>query len=95
MRSEVPNEDLKDMDVLCTFKIKIENQDLDHGCIRDQLPYPNQDQDANRQSETSSLLQCPQAGLKRHGCSLHLQNQDSEPKLRKKVYQRQETIPKT
>merc|ERR1711954_345417 len=34
--SKVPNEDLKDMDVLCTFKIKIESQNLDHGCIKDQ-----------------------------------------------------------
>ena len=34
--SKAPNEDLKDMDVLCTFKIKIESQNLDHGCIKDQ-----------------------------------------------------------
>ena len=27
--SKAPNEDLKDMDVLCTFKIKIESQNLD------------------------------------------------------------------
>ena len=33
--SQAPNEDLKDMDVLCTFKIKIESQNLDHGYIRD------------------------------------------------------------
>ena len=49
-------EDLKDMDVLCTFKIKIESQNLDHGCIKDQWPYPNQDQDTKPQSETSSIL---------------------------------------
>ena len=30
------NEDLKDMDVLCTFKIKIESKNLDHGYIKDQ-----------------------------------------------------------
>ena len=41
--SKAPNEDWKDMDVLCTFKIKIESQNLDHGCVKDQLPYPNQD----------------------------------------------------
>ena len=29
--SKAPNEDLKDMDVLCTFKIKIESKNLDHG----------------------------------------------------------------
>ena len=34
--SKAPNEDLKDMDVLCTFKIKVESQNLDHGCIKDQ-----------------------------------------------------------
>ena len=48
---KAPNEDLKDMDVLCTFKIKIESQDLDHGCVKDQGPYQNQDQDAKPQSE--------------------------------------------
>ena len=32
--SKTPNKDLKDMDVLCTFKIKIEDQNLDHGCIK-------------------------------------------------------------
>ena len=31
-----PNEDLKDMDVLCTFKIKIESPNLDHGYIKEQ-----------------------------------------------------------
>ena len=34
--SKAPNDDLKDMDVLCTFKIKIESQNWDHGCIKDQ-----------------------------------------------------------
>ena len=34
--SKAPNEDLKDMDVLCTFKIKLESQNSDHGCIKDQ-----------------------------------------------------------
>ena len=31
--SKAPNEDLKDMDVLCTFKIKIESQNSDNGYI--------------------------------------------------------------
>ena len=57
--SKSPNEDLKDMDVLCTFKIKIESQNLDHGCIKYQRPYSNQDQDAKLQSGTSSVLQIP------------------------------------
>ena len=35
--SKAPNEDLKDMDGLCTFIIKIENQNLDHGYIKDHI----------------------------------------------------------
>ena len=35
---KAPNEDLRDMDVLCAFKIKIESQNLDHGCNKDQWP---------------------------------------------------------
>ena len=46
LSSKAPNGDLKDKDVLCTFKIKIERKNLDHGCIIGQWPYPNQDQDA-------------------------------------------------
>ena len=34
--SKAPNEDLKDMDVLYTFKIEIESKNLDFGCINDQ-----------------------------------------------------------
>ena len=34
--SKALNQDLKDMDVLCTFKIKVERQNLDRGCIKDQ-----------------------------------------------------------
>ena len=70
--SKAPNDDLKEMDVLCTFKIKIERWNQDHGCIKDQWPYPNQDQDAKPQSGTSSVLQSPKWGLQGHGCSLHL-----------------------
>ena len=33
--SKAPNEDLKDMDVLCTFKIKIDSQNLAYGCTKD------------------------------------------------------------
>ena len=42
---KAPNEDLKDIDVLCNFKINIESNKLDHGYIKDQGPYPNLDQD--------------------------------------------------
>ena len=75
-----------------SFKIKIESQNLEHGCIKDQWPYPNQDQDAKPLSGTSSTLQSPKWGLKGHGCSLHLQIQDREPKFRSWVYQRPVTI---
>ena len=44
--SKASNEDFKDMDILCTFNIKIESPNLDHGCVKDQWPYKNQDQDA-------------------------------------------------
>ena len=33
---KVPNKAFEDIDVLSTFKIKIENQNLDHCCIKDQ-----------------------------------------------------------
>ena len=48
--SKSPNEDLKDMDVLCMFKIKIESQNLDPGCIKDQQLYAHQNQNAKPQS---------------------------------------------
>merc|ERR1711954_538919 len=57
--SNAPNEDFNNMDVLCTLKIKIESQNLDHECIKDQLQYPNQDQDTKLQSENSSIPQSP------------------------------------
>ena len=41
--SKAPDQYLKDMDVFCTFKIKIEHQNWDHVYIKDQGPYPNQD----------------------------------------------------
>ena len=49
--SKAPNDDLKDMDVLCTFRIKIESQNLDHGCtktndhIHIKTKMPNQSQE--------------------------------------------------
>merc|ERR1711954_23509 len=93
--SKAPNQDLKDMDGLCTFKIKIESQNLAYGYTKDQWPYPNQYQDAKPRSGTSSILQSPKSGPKGHGCSLHLQNQDREPKFRIWVYQRPVTILKS
>ena len=60
---------------------------------QDPRPNPNQDEDAKHQSGTSSILQSPKWGLKGHGCSLHLQNQDREPKFKSWVYQRPVSIP--
>ena len=62
--SKTPNDDLKDMDVLCTFKVKIESQNLDHECIKDQWPYSNQDQNAKPQSGTFSILESPNEDFK-------------------------------
>ena len=33
---KAPNQDLKEMDVLCTFKIKVESPNLENGCIKEQ-----------------------------------------------------------
>ena len=93
--SKAPNEDLKDMDNLCTFKMKRETKNLDPGCFKDHWPYPNQDQDAKPKSETSSILQRPKSWLKRHGCPLHCKNQDREPKLVLCMYQIPVTISKS
>ena len=34
--TKTPNQDFNDIDVLCTIKIKIESQNLQYGCIKDQ-----------------------------------------------------------
>ena len=52
--SKAPNQDLKDRDVLCTFKFDIESQKLEHGCIKDHLPYSNHDQDAKPPSSNNA-----------------------------------------
>ena len=90
--SIAPNQDLKDMDVLCTFKIKIESQNLEHGYIKDMWPNPNEDCNPKPQSGTSNIPQSTKSGREGQGCSLHLQNQDREPKFRIWVYQRPVTI---
>jgi len=33
--SKALNQDFKNMDILCTFKIKIEGKNSKHGCIKD------------------------------------------------------------
>ena len=57
--SKATYQDLMGMDFLFTFKFKMENQNLDHGCIKDQWPYQNQDQDAKPRSVTSIILKTP------------------------------------
>ena len=79
--SKAPNQDLNDIDVLCNLKIRIGSQNPIHEYTTDLWPHTNQDQDANPQSGTSSVLQSPKRGLKGHGCFLHLQNQGREPKF--------------
>merc|ERR1711954_628762 len=62
--SKAPNEDFKDMDVMGTFKIKIESQNLDHGYIKDQGPYRNQDQKPNPSQEPPASSKAPNEDLK-------------------------------
>ena len=61
--SKAPNEDLKDMDVLCTFKIEIENQNLDLGLsktsdpinIKIKMPNPSQEPPAPTQDPNQDI----------------------------------------
>ena len=39
--SKVQHKDLKDKDVLCTFKVKTESQNLERGCIKTSDPIQN------------------------------------------------------
>ena len=59
--SKTPIDALQDIDVHCTFKIKKENQHLDHACIKDQWTYPNQIQMPNpsQEPQISSEIQIP------------------------------------
>ena len=54
--SKSPHKDLEDIEVLWTFKIKIESQNSEYGCLKDHWQYPNQDQDYKPWSETTSVL---------------------------------------
>ena len=73
------------MDALDTFKIKIETQNSEYICNKEQCPYLNQDQDVKPQSGTSSILQSPKLGLEGHEYSLHLKNRDRKQKFRSKL----------
>ena len=79
--SKAPYHGLKDMDDLYNFKVKIENQNLEHESIKHHWQYKNQDPNTKPQSGTSRILHQPKPGLKEKGCSLHLQNHDREPKF--------------
>merc|ERR1712081_46941 len=61
--SKAPNQDLKDMDVLCTFKIKIESQiwnigvpkTSDHIQINIRMPHPSQEPPASSKAPNEDL----------------------------------------
>ena len=55
----------------------------------------SQEPPAPKKPKISSFLQSSKSGFKGHGCSLHLQNQDREPKFRAFVYQKPLTISKS
>ena len=88
--SETPNQDLKDMDVLCTFRIKM-SQNLEW--MNQQLVTISKSR-PGCQTQVTSLhrFSKPKNG---NGCSLHLQNQDRKPKFKQRVYQRPVTISKS
>ena len=92
--SKAPNQNLKDMDVLCTFKIKIEPK---FSIWVYQRPLTRSKSIAGCQTPVRNLQRppSPKSGLKGHGCSLHLQNQDREPKFGIWEYQRPVTISKS
>ena len=56
---KAPNKDLEDMDALFTFKIKIEEKDMEQGCIKDQQPYPNKIKMPNPIFRKSNILHKP------------------------------------
>ena len=53
--SKAKTQDLGDMDVLCTFKIKIESQNLDHGYIKIKMPNPSQESPASSKAKNEEL----------------------------------------
>ena len=84
--SKAPNEELEDMDVLCTFKIRIESQNSYNGCIKDEWPYPNQDQDAKPQSGISIVSQSYDYGSIKYQWTYPNQDVMSVPNLRQGKY---------
>ena len=62
--SKAPNEDWKDRDVLYTFKIHENGQNLLYEWNKDYRLYPDQEQDSELQTGTSSILQSSNQDLK-------------------------------
>ena len=62
--SKAPNQDLKDMNVLCTLQIKIKSQNSEYGCIKDHWPYPSLDPDENPSQEPPVASETPSYDLK-------------------------------
>ena len=58
--SKAPNEDLKDMEVLYIFKVKIDSQNSEHGCIktndhiRIKIKMPNPSQEPSSSSKNQN-----------------------------------------
>ena len=61
--SGAPNEDLKDMDILCILKIKIESRNSEQGSTKDQWLHPNQDQDTKPSREPPVSSKVPNQDL--------------------------------
>ena len=57
--SKAPNPDLKDMDVLCTFKINVDSYNLEHWEIKNHLSCLNQDEDVNLSQEPPASSKYP------------------------------------
>ena len=82
MSSKAPNQDLKGMVILCTFKIKVESQNLDQGTkkttdqikIKIKMPNPSK--------ETPVSSKAPSQDLEDMNVSLHLQSQERDRKFR-------------
>ena len=87
------NQDLKDMYIVCYFKIKIESQKLDQiMCVSWLVIIYKWKSRCQTQVRNLWCPTKPKSRFKEHGWSFNHQNQDSEPKFEKFVYQRTVTI---
>ena len=57
--SKAKNQDLKEIDDLCTFKMKIESKNFYQGYIKDQWPYPNKIKMPNPTQESPASSKAP------------------------------------